>query len=163
MPHRTFRQIPASHPNLTQPTLKNGTKKQPFFSFRHSPAHPANDRLPKSPHQHTFRKPFVPSQTGRHHRPTAATVTLMDRENPAEYFPTIPVRRNKKGWYQGNRTITLFCMSRFSWGTGCGKYVTKLPNSDHNCFVEYPGEDMRCAPRVSLTSPVTLKERYTWG
>jgi hypothetical protein len=48
MPHRTFRQIPASSPHLMLPTLKTGSKKQPFLSFRHSPAHPANDRPSKS-------------------------------------------------------------------------------------------------------------------
>ena len=42
----SFARIPASN-HLMQPTLKTGTKKQPFLSFRHSPAHPENDRLSK--------------------------------------------------------------------------------------------------------------------
>ena len=46
LPHRTFRRIPASKPNVMKPTLKTGTEKWAFLSFRHSPAYPANDRLP---------------------------------------------------------------------------------------------------------------------
>ena len=111
-----------------------------------------------------YTENHIPTQPNKAPPPShGCTITPMDRESPAERFPNESCTEEiKKRWDQGNRTTTLFSISRFSWGTG-GKNVTKLPNSDHNCFVEYPGEDMRSAPRVSLTSPVTLNERYTWG
>jgi DNA helicase-2/ATP-dependent DNA helicase PcrA len=91
-----------------------------------------------------------------------AKIRRMNKGRSAGKIPPVPAGYKKRD-RQGKLTITLFSGSRFSWGTGCRKYVTKSPNSDHNCVVEYPGEDMRSAPSVSLTVPVTSNERYTCG
>ncbi|MEI6842665.1 MAG: hypothetical protein WCK53_15465, partial [Methanomicrobiales archaeon] len=56
---------------------------------------------------------------------------LASGESWQRKLPVVRIRL-KKFDGQGNRTTTLFCMSRFSWGTSCRKYETKLPNSDHN-------------------------------
>jgi len=53
---------------------KTGTKKQPFLSFRHSPAHSGKRSPSQKFHQRTSESPLYQesSQTGRHYRHTVS-------------------------------------------------------------------------------------------